>query len=73
MAEANLTRFPVVERDNPKSLVGMVSLTDLLKARVRNLEEERHRERVLQLHFLFRERKKSQPEISGAGGEPQKV
>jgi chloride channel protein, CIC family len=72
MAEANLTRLPVVERDNPKSLVGMVSLTDLLKARVRNLEEERHRERVLQLHFLFRERKKGQPEVSGAG-EPQKV
>jgi H+/Cl- antiporter ClcA len=72
MAEANLTRLPVVERDNPKSLVGMVSLTDLLKARVRNLEEERHRERVLQLHFLFRERKKGQPEVSGAG-EPQQV
>jgi H+/Cl- antiporter ClcA/predicted transcriptional regulator len=55
MAETNLTRFPVLERhaDGTSKLVGMVSLHDLLKARVRHLEEERHRERVLQLRFLF--------------------
>jgi CIC family chloride channel protein len=53
MAETNLTRFPVVERDNPRKLVGMVSLTDLLKARVRNLHEERRRERVLRLRTLI--------------------
>jgi hypothetical protein len=38
--------------------VGMVSLEDLLMARVRNLNEERQRERVLELRFPFR----SQPE-----------
>src|SRR5262249_1004470 len=53
MAETNLTRFPVVERDHPEKLVGMVSLTDLLKARARNLQEERRRERVLRLRTLF--------------------
>lgn len=53
MAETNLTRFPVVERNRPSKLVGMVSLTDLLKARVRNLQEERSRERVLRLRMLF--------------------
>ena len=41
MAETGLTRLPVVERNDPRNLVGIVSLSDLLKARVRNLEEER--------------------------------
>lgn len=52
MAETGLTRFPVVERRNPHKLVGMVSLNDLLKARERNLEEERERERVLKVRFF---------------------
>ncbi len=47
MSETGLTRFPVVERNNPRKLVGMVSLKDLLKARVRSQEEEHRRERVL--------------------------
>jgi len=33
--------------------VGIISLEDLLHARVRNLEEERRRERVLRIHFPF--------------------
>lgn len=53
MAQTNFTRFPVVERDNPQKLVGMVSLNDLLKARARNLAEERKRERVLNIRLLF--------------------
>ncbi|MEO7020282.1 MAG: chloride channel protein [Ktedonobacteraceae bacterium] len=56
MAETGYTRFPVVERDDPGKLVGMISLTDLLKARSRNLEEERHRERVLRLRLLTPQR-----------------
>jgi H+/Cl- antiporter ClcA len=47
MAETGRTRFPVVERGPVRRLAGMVSLTDLLQARVRNLEAERRRERVL--------------------------
>jgi len=31
----------------------MISLSDLLKARSRNLEEERQRERILRLRLLF--------------------
>jgi chloride channel protein, CIC family len=50
MAETGLTRMPVVDSATGE-LQGMVSLDDLLKARVRNLSEERHRERVLQLRF----------------------
>jgi len=53
MAETGLTRLLVVERDDPQKLAGSVSLNDLLKARVRNLEEERHRERVLTVRRLF--------------------
>src|SRR5205823_13575722 len=53
MAGTSFTRLPVVERDNPQKLIGMISLNDLLKARARNLEEERRRERVLRLHLLF--------------------
>ncbi len=53
MAETNHTRFPVVERDDPQRLLGIVSLSDLLKARVRNLEEERVRERVLRVHHFL--------------------
>jgi H+/Cl- antiporter ClcA len=52
MAETGFTRLPVVERDDEK-LVGMISLRDLLAARVRNLNEERHRERVLELRLPF--------------------
>jgi CIC family chloride channel protein len=53
MAESGLTRFPVVERDNERTLVGMVSLSDLLKGRAMNLEAERRRERVLRLRLGF--------------------
>jgi hypothetical protein len=34
----------------------MVSLNDLLKARTRNLAEERDRERVLRIRYLLRYR-----------------
>jgi CIC family chloride channel protein len=53
MAETDLTCLPVVESDLPHKLVGIVSLTDLLKARMRTLQEERSRERVLRLRTLF--------------------
>jgi CIC family chloride channel protein len=53
MAETSLTGFPVVERGNSRKLLGLVSLKDLLKARVRRLEEEQRRERVLPLHLIF--------------------
>jgi CBS domain-containing protein len=55
MAETGLTRFPVVDRDN-RQLAGMISLDDLLLARVRYLHEERRRERVLRLRLPFRGR-----------------
>jgi len=52
MAETGLTHFPVVEPDT-SCVVGMVGLDDLLKARARNLDAERRRERVLDVRLLF--------------------
>jgi CIC family chloride channel protein len=53
MADTGLTRFPVLDNAEDRKLVGMVALADLLRARTRSLEEERHRERVLRLHLPF--------------------
>jgi hypothetical protein len=53
MAETGSTRFPVVRRDNPKQVEGMVSLTDVLVGRVRILEAERRRERFIGGRVVF--------------------
>ncbi len=49
MAEKGVTRMPVIENDGSRRLLGMVTLDDLLQARIRNLEDERRRTRVLPL------------------------
>ncbi len=62
MVESGFTRFPVVDPADDKRLLGMVSLDDLLRARSRNLEEERARERVLRLRNpLARASKSAKP------------
>ena len=60
MAETGLTRLPVVDEGSGR-LEGMVSLQDLLGARVRNLQEERDRERVLEIRLPFFGRQPKQP------------
>jgi len=47
MAEHRLTRLPVVDPDDPRRLLGLVSLRDLLRARAQNIKDEVHRERHL--------------------------
>ncbi|MGH9211536.1 MAG: chloride channel protein [Acidimicrobiales bacterium] len=61
MAEKRLGVLPVVEHSRSRHLRGIVTQFDLLAARERNLEEERHRERVLQLRALHR--RNHQPEL----------
>jgi H+/Cl- antiporter ClcA/predicted transcriptional regulator len=51
MAESGLTRFPVLDPQSEGKLVGLISLNDLLSARVQNLEDERARERVLRIRM----------------------
>jgi chloride channel protein, CIC family len=53
MAESGFTRLPVVDSSESGKIVGLVSLEDLLRARTRNLTEERHRERVLRIRLPF--------------------
>ena len=53
MAATGLTRLPVVDRRDPTKLVGMFSLTDLLTARARCLDEEQCREQVLAMRIRF--------------------
>ena len=47
MAETGFTQMPVVERQDSRKVVGIVSLADLLQARARDLEQEHRRQRVL--------------------------
>jgi CBS domain-containing protein len=47
MAHTEVGRLPVVSPDNPRVLVGIVTRSDLLKARARLLEEESRRESFL--------------------------
>jgi CIC family chloride channel protein len=52
MAEHQVGVMPVVEHGHPDVLRGIVTQFDLLAARERALEEERHRERVLRVTSL---------------------
>jgi CBS domain containing-hemolysin-like protein len=65
MAELSLTRFPVVDRSDDRKLIGIVSLSDLLAARARNLQEERRRERVLRIHLPFPARSRTVEATNG--------
>jgi H+/Cl- antiporter ClcA len=51
MAKTGFTRLPVVTPEFPRRVIGMISLTDLLKARAQHLEIEQRREQVLPLPF----------------------
>jgi CBS domain-containing protein len=50
-AESGVTRAPVVDEDDPTRLVGLVTLTQLLAGRLRDLQEERDTERVLSMRL----------------------
>ncbi|WP_083870532.1 CBS domain-containing protein [Nocardia aobensis] len=47
LAMAHVTAAPVVARDDPNRLCGIITLEQLLHARRRDLHEEHHRERLL--------------------------
>ena len=49
MANKGVGRLPVVARERPRRIVGMLTRSDLLKARERYLELEHRRERLLRL------------------------
>jgi H+/Cl- antiporter ClcA len=53
MAQTGRTSLPVVANGDARAIVGELTLEDALKARVRHLEEEERRERVLPLGAMF--------------------
>jgi H+/Cl- antiporter ClcA/CBS domain-containing protein len=52
MSQAEVNRIPVLDRDDPGRVVGVVSLTQLLTARQRDQQEARERERVLRVRLV---------------------
>ena len=68
MAQARVGRLPVVSVDDRQKLVGIVTLTDLLKARARYVEGERRRERFINLRFKSRRRPGREPTETPATG-----
>ncbi|MFI5315903.1 MAG: chloride channel protein [Myxococcota bacterium] len=57
-AERGISGAPVVTREDPRRVVGIVALADLLEGRLRDLQEERDSERVLELRDLLRLRRR---------------
>ncbi|HEY7347490.1 MAG TPA: chloride channel protein [Ktedonobacterales bacterium] len=53
MIAANVGRLPVVSPEHPTQLVGILTRSDLLKARLRMMNEDERRERALTLTFLL--------------------
>ncbi len=53
MATRGVTRLIAVNPANPRHVVGKIALHDLLKARVRHLEDEQRRERILPVEYLL--------------------
>jgi hypothetical protein len=52
MAGHEVDKMPVVDRDDPGRIVGIISLTMLLAGRVKDLQEARDSERVLRLRVV---------------------
>jgi len=50
MAENGITRLPAIDEETQR-LFGLGTLEDLLKARARHVEEERHREQVIRFPY----------------------
>jgi CBS domain-containing protein len=52
MAQAGVGRLPVVSAEDPNKVVGIITRSDLLKARARAVEEEARRERFIAPRFF---------------------
>ncbi len=73
MITAGVWRLPVVSRANPRQIVGLVSQRELLRARERLLNEERHRERVFQLRILTPRGRQVARQAPIEAGQPEPI
>jgi CBS domain-containing protein len=64
IADQGVTRLPVVSREQPDRLLGLVTLVDLLAARLVDLQEERDTARVFRLRPLIPRRRAAEPEAA---------
>jgi H+/Cl- antiporter ClcA len=66
IADQGVTRLPVVSRDAPDKLLGIVTLVDLLAGRLVDLQEERDTARVFRLRPLIPRRRaaESDPDLT---------
>jgi CIC family chloride channel protein len=67
MAETGLTSLPVVRRESSRQLLGNITLRDMLKARMRHIEEEKRRERVLPISLIVPSWLRRSPGIPPSG------
>ena len=51
MADRHVSRLPVVDRDDPTRIRGLVTLVDLLAGRRKDIHEERHAERIFRVRL----------------------
>ncbi|HET9015623.1 MAG TPA: chloride channel protein [Thermomicrobiaceae bacterium] len=70
MAETGLTRLPVVSRSDPQTLIGMISINEVLAARQRALLAERERERILRIRLHYPGRARHRPSETPPAGDP---
>jgi CIC family chloride channel protein len=68
MAQAKLGRLPVVTREDGR-LVGIVSRSDLLQARLRQIAEEEDRRRILLADVRVRVRRSAGESLPRSGGQ----
>jgi CIC family chloride channel protein len=61
MAAHAVDRMPVVDRDDPSRILGMITLTLLLAGRLRDLQEARDTARVLRLRVITPRRRPPKP------------
>jgi CBS domain-containing protein len=73
MITANVWRLPVVSRQNPQQLLGLITQREVLRARERLLVEERQRERVLHLRVWSANRKDAADQAPNIAAFPQDV
>jgi CBS domain-containing protein len=52
LAEQGLARAPVVDRNDPRKVLGLITATQLLQGRARHVEEEYQPERILHMRLI---------------------